>query len=176
LANSHGSATKSSPIVSDGLIYFGTDKGSLIACDTEGKLAWKTAAGDPIEAPPLVSDNNVIYSTSEGILYAANKKTGKIVWSYKTDNQIVGSANIWKSGNSSGIIVGSYDYYLHCINPSTGKMLWRVETENYINGTPAILNGKIIFGGCDGMLRVIPLDLVSWNNFKNLWFELISKR
>lgn len=49
---SSGSATKSSPVISDGLIYFGTDKGSLVACDTEGRLAWKTAAGDPIEAPP----------------------------------------------------------------------------------------------------------------------------
>src|SRR5664280_3307784 len=105
-----GSATKSSPVISDGLIYFGTDKGSLVACDTEGNLAWKTATGDPIEAPPLVSDNNVIYSTSEGILYAANKKTGRIVWSYKTDNQIAGSANIWKSGTSSGIIAVSYTH------------------------------------------------------------------
>src|SRR5664280_3212543 len=50
-----GSATKSTPVISDGLIYFGNDKGSLIACTTEGKLAWKTAEGDPIEAPPLVS-------------------------------------------------------------------------------------------------------------------------
>jgi outer membrane protein assembly factor BamB len=33
--------------------------------------------------------------------------------------------------------------------------MWKVETENYINGTPAILNGKIVFGGCDGMIRVV---------------------
>ena len=39
--------------------------------------------------------------------------------------------------------------------PRQGKSLWKIETENYVNGTPAIQNGKIVFGGCDGMIRVV---------------------
>ena len=93
--------------------------------------------------------------TNDGILRAVDKVTGKLIWSYTTDNQIAGSANVWISGNKAGIVVGSYDYYLHCVDPETGKSLWKVETENYVNGTPAILNGKIVFGGCDGMIRVV---------------------
>src|SRR5262249_52161943 len=40
---------------------------------------------------------------------------------------------------------------------ATGKVVWTYETENYINGMPAIANGKVIFGGCDGLLHVVNL-------------------
>ncbi len=96
---------------------------------------------------------------ADGVLSAVNKLTGKLVWSYSTDNQIVGSANVWISGKKAGIIFGSYDYFLHCVDPATGKLLWKLETDNYVNGTPAVANNKIVFGGCDGIIRVTdPVD------------------
>jgi eukaryotic-like serine/threonine-protein kinase len=150
-----GSRSKSSPVLSDGIIYFGTDKGTLVACDLSGKEIWKFEAGNPVEAPPLISGQMVIFSSSDGTLRAADKKSGKLKWSYKTENQIVGSANFWKSGSKSGIIVGSYDFFLHCVDPESGKLLWKIETDNYINGTPAISGNRIVFGGCDGIVRVV---------------------
>lgn len=150
-----GDRTKSSPVISNGVIYFGTDKGSLVAVESNGKLKWKLGAGSPIEAPPLISDNKVIYSTVDGTLRAADKETGKILWSYKTGDQIAGSANEWSSGKRTYILVGSYDFYLHCVDRETGKLMWKVETENYVNGAPAISGSRVIFGGCDGMLRIL---------------------
>jgi outer membrane protein assembly factor BamB len=150
-----GSRTKSSPVLSEGIIYFGTDKGILVACDVNGKLVWKYETGSSVDAPPLISERKVIFSTSDGRLIAADKKNGKILWTYKTDNQIVGSANIWKSGTKSVLIVGSYDFFLHAVDPETGKSLWKLETGNYINGTPAISGNRVVFGGCDGIVRVV---------------------
>ncbi len=147
--------TKSSPVVSNNMIFFGTDKGTLYAAGTDGKVKWKHTSDDPVEAPPLVYDNKVMAGSSEGVFMAYNELNGQKVWSYRADNQIVGSANIWQSGNKARIIFGSYDYYLHCIDPSTGKLLWKLETENYVNGTPALTGNKIVFGGCDGMIRVV---------------------
>jgi len=34
----------------------------------------------------------VIFGSSEGVLKAVDKFTGKLIWSYTTDNQIAGSA------------------------------------------------------------------------------------
>jgi len=152
---STGARTKSSPVISEGTVYFGNDKGSLIAVSTDGKIKWKYEAGSSIDAAPMIFGKNVISGTSDGVLKAVDKTTGKLIWSYTTDNQIAGSANVWVIGSKSGIVVGSYDYYLHCVDPETGKSLWKIETENYINGTPAILNGKVVFGGCDGKIRVV---------------------
>src|SRR5450759_1467839 len=150
-----GVRTKSSPVISDGTVYFGNDKGTLIAVNTDSRVKRKYESGASLDAAPMVFGKKVIFGASDGILRAVDKGTGKLIWSYTTDNQIAGSANVWVAGNKSGIVIGSYDFFLHCVDPETGKSLWKVETENYINGTPAILNGKIVFGGCDGMLRVV---------------------
>jgi outer membrane protein assembly factor BamB len=32
--------------------------------------------------------------------------------------------------------------------------LWKIETDNYVNGTPALANNSIVFGGCDGIIRI----------------------
>jgi outer membrane protein assembly factor BamB len=151
---STGSHTKSSPVVSDDVIYFGDDNGILYAVGIDGKMKWKYESGSPIDAPPLVYSNNVFVGTADGVFSAVNKLTGKVVWSYSADNQIAGSANIWISGKRSGIIFGSYDYFLHCVDPENGEPLWKLETDNYENGTPAVANNKIVFGGCDGIMRV----------------------
>ncbi len=152
---STGVRTVSSPVISEGTVYFGNNKGTLIAVTSDGKIKWKFEAGSSIDAAPMVFGNKVIVGTSEGILKAVDKYSGKLLWSYTTDNQIAGSANVWSIGKKAGIVVGSYDYYLHCVDPANGKSLWKIETENYVNGTPAILNGKIVFGGCDGMIRFV---------------------
>jgi outer membrane protein assembly factor BamB len=150
-----GGTTKSSPVISEGNVYFGNDKGSLVAVSSNGSLKWKYESGSSIDAAPMVFGNKVIFGAGDGILRAVDKNSGKLIWSYTTDNQIAGSANVWVAGNKAGIVAGSYDYFLHCVNPETGKVMWKIETENYINGTPAILNGKIVFGGCDGMIRIV---------------------
>ncbi len=152
---STGVRTKSSPVISEGTVFFGNDKGTLTAVSTDGKIKWKYESGNSIDAAPLVFGKKVIFGSADGVLRAVDKVSGKLIWSYTTDNQIAGSANAWVSGNKAGIVVGSYDYFLHCVDPETGKSLWKVETDNYVNGTPAILNGKIVFGGCDGIIRVV---------------------
>jgi outer membrane protein assembly factor BamB len=151
---STGSSTKSSPVLNDGTIFFGNSRGTLFAVSTDGSIKWKFETGNAIEAPPLVYSDKVFIGASDGVLRAVNKMTGKLIWSYKTDNQIVGSANIWISAKRTSIVFGSYDYFLYSIDPGSGKLLWKVETNNYINGTPAVAIDRIVFGGCDGMIRI----------------------
>src|SRR5665647_1040620 len=55
-----GARTKSSPVVSGGMVIFGNDKGSVIAVSTDGKLKWKYEGGTAAEAPPMVYENKVI--------------------------------------------------------------------------------------------------------------------
>ena len=137
------------------MVFFGNDKGSVIAAGTDGKIKWQYEGGVAAEAPPMVSGNLVIIGFNDGTLHAINKATGKPVWKYKTDSQIAGSANAWSTGKRSGIVIGSYDYYLHSVDPLTGRLQWKLETQNYVNGTPAVSNNNIIFGGCDGFIRVV---------------------
>ena len=133
-----GTSTKSSPVISDGIIFFGNEKGILFALTSDGKIKWKFEGQSTIEAPPLISGNKVIFGSSDGVLRAVDKTSGRLLWSYKTENQIAGSANLWESGNKSGIVVGSYDYCLHSVSTESGKQQWKIETGNFINGAPSV--------------------------------------
>ena len=171
---STGVRTKSSPVVSDGMIYFGNDKGTLTAITTDGSIKWRFEAEKSIEAPPLVYDRMVIFGDNYGVLRAIDMETGKLRWSYTTENQISGSANVWRSGSRAGIIVGSYDFYLHCVDPATGKLLWKIETDNYVNGTPAVSGNRIVFGGCDGVVRIVDPLTGRQNDTVNIGVYLAS--
>jgi outer membrane protein assembly factor BamB len=150
-----GTRTKSSPVINNGTIFFGNEKGELIAITPDGEIKWKYESRSPIEAPPLSYGDMVVFGASDGFLRSVDKNSGKLIWSYLTENQIAGSANFWENKNKAGIVVGSYDYCLHCVDPITGKQKWKVETENFINGAPAVSGNMIVFGGCDGFIRVI---------------------
>ena len=41
--------------------------------------------------------------------------------------------------------------------PQTGQPVWVYETGNYINGSPAVADGKCVFGGCDAIIHVVSL-------------------
>ncbi len=150
-----GDEIKASPVVSGNIVVAGSMDGFVYALDKNGKLLWKVGTGNGIEAPALILDDVVYIGNLTGVVFALNLTDGKEIWQYKTEGQISGSVNWWKSGNSIRLIVGSYDYNLHCIDAATGKNIWKYESDNFINGAAACVNGTAIFGGCDGFLHVV---------------------
>ena len=78
---------------------------------------------------------------------------------YETDDRILGGANLVRTGSEGDrIVVGSYDTRLYCFDAKTGERVWDYRTENYVNGTPAVLEDRIVFGGCDAILHVVSAE------------------
>jgi len=152
-----GDEIKASPVVCGNTVVVGCMDGFVYALDLKGKLLWKVNTGNGIEAPALILDNTVYVGNLTGVLYALNLADGKEIWKYVTEGQISGQANWWRSGNSTRILVGSYDYNLHCVDAATGKGLWKYESDNFINGAAACVDGTAIFGGCDGFLHIVDI-------------------
>ncbi len=157
-----GEFLKSSPVVSEGLVFVGSESGNLFAISLkDGKEEWKFNTNLEIEAPPLVHGDNVYVGSTNGFLYAIQKVTGKLVWKYETGGEIMGGANqaIRPKSNDSVILVGSYDNFVHCVNAETGKSVWTFETQNYVNGVPTIYDQKyVVLGGCDSVLYIVDLE------------------
>jgi outer membrane protein assembly factor BamB len=146
---------KSSPVVCKNTIVIGSIDGNVYGLTLQGKLLWKINTENSIESPALIVDEVAYIGNLNGDLFAIELLTGKILWTYKTDNQIMGSPNYFTNGISRVIIVGSYDYCLHGVDLKTGKGLWKYEADNFINGTPSVYKGLAIFGGCDGLLHQV---------------------
>lgn len=150
-----GDNIKSAPVVDKGKVVVGSTDGYVYCLGLNGNLNWKYDTGNAIEAPALILDDVVYIGNLDGNLFALDLITGEEKWQYKTDNQIIGSANWWKSNDKTYIMAGSYDFFLHCVDADNGKTVWKYESENYINGAPACSDGKIFLGGCDGFLHVV---------------------
>lgn len=146
---------KTSPVVCKNTIVIGSIDGNVYGLTLQGKLLWKINTENSIESPALIVDDVAYIGNLNGELFAIEVSSGKILWTYKTDNQIMGSPNYFSNGINRVIIVGSYDYCLHGIDLKTGKGIWKYEADNFINGTPSIYKGLAIFGGCDGLIHQV---------------------
>jgi outer membrane protein assembly factor BamB len=149
----------SSPAVADGTVFIGSTDNSVYAIDqVTGGKRWSYPTQDMVEAPALVLDGRVYIGSSDGILYALNAKTGELAWKFQTQDKILGGANWFTSKTGEKrIVIGSYDARVYCLD-DTGKKVWEYETDNYVNGTPAIHNGKMVFGGCDAGLHLVNVE------------------
>ena len=152
-----GGAITSSPVVANGIVYFGSDDQHVRAVDiSSGEERWSFPTEDIIEAPPLVIDGMVFTGSSDFSLYALDADTGELRWRFETNDKLLGSAN-WTKGpkGETRILIGSYDTYLYCIDAVSGDEVWRYKTDNYVNGTPAVLGERVVFGGCDAGMHVV---------------------
>lgn len=149
---------KSSPVISDGLVFVGSADANTYAIDlVRGHKVWEYQMDGAVEAAPCVVEGVVFVGSSDTFLYAIDAKSGASKWRYKTDGKILGAANWTRSpdGQRTWVLVGSYDSKLHCVDAATGKSVWTYETDSYVNGSPAVGEGKVVFGGCDAMLHVV---------------------
>ena len=149
---------KSSAAIAKGKVFIGSSDANVYAIDLEnGSRVWSYKTGGPIEATACVVDGTVYIGSADGFLYALDMNTGRFKWKCQTEGKISGSAN-WTGGENGQdiqILVGSYDNQLYCLNSKDGKVVWSYETDSYVNGTAAVYDGRIVFGGCDGMMHVV---------------------
>ena len=61
----------STPLVADGLVFFGSDQGILFALNAAtGKSQWSFATGREILSAPALDNGTLFFGSMDGILYA----------------------------------------------------------------------------------------------------------
>ena len=162
-----GDRVESPPLVLDGKVFVGSADGWLYALDAKtGKQLWKYETGDKIlgaanwvvsrtaQAADLLSPRGTSGERNEERGIPENPASSPRPSPPPTEERekTPSSSNL-----KTNILIGSYDFRLHCVDAATGKSNWVYESSNYINGSPAVADGKTIFGGCDAILHVISL-------------------
>ena len=145
----------STAAITDGLVYVGSDDGTLRALDLDtGKLKWQYKIEDMIESSPTVIDGLVIFGDDLGTLHACDANTGTLAWKFETEDRIISSAVPQKDR----VIFGSYDGNLYCLATRDGKQVWKYTIEERVHSTPAVVDNVAMFGGCDGQLHVVNIE------------------
>ena len=73
----------SSPVVANGVVYFGSGDGNLYALDSAtGDLRWKFKTGDVVHASPALADGVLFFGSWDSYFYAVDAATGKEKWRF----------------------------------------------------------------------------------------------
>ncbi len=148
----------SSAVIENKVLYITDEEGYFYALNLlDGEIIWQMQLKQAVFSPLLLVGDFIYFGDMDGVFTALNKKTQSIAWQkQEKDEKITGGTNISPDGKT--LVYGSYDFHLYGLERVTGKELFRIKTANYINGTPAIVQNRVLFGGCDHYLRIADLS------------------
>ncbi|HWZ98062.1 MAG TPA: PQQ-binding-like beta-propeller repeat protein [Candidatus Dormibacteraeota bacterium] len=145
----------SSPVVANGLVYFGSGDGNVYALDAvTGYMKWRFKAGDVIHASPALADGTLYVGSWDSYFYALDAATGKEKWRFKTgeDPDIHNQQGIQSSAAvADGVVYfGCRDSKFYAVDAATGKQLWAFSNKgSWVISSPAIRDGKVYFATSD---------------------------
>jgi len=143
---------RSSPTVSDGIVYVGVYDHNLYAISAEeGEFLWKYPTDGGIASSPCVYKGYVFVGSADQVFYAINAETGRIRWTCPTQGRI------WSSPNAAfdHVFFGSDDRNLYAVNVHSGRVAWKYETEGYVRSSPTIGDDAIYVGCEDGVVYAV---------------------
>ena len=171
-----GNRVVSSPVMSAGTIYFGSDDGNIYAVEAAtGRQLWKRITKGPVPSTPAVSAGRVYVTSYDGHLYALDAKTGAVRWKFATEGERRFEArNLhgWTPAKqtffdpfdvylSSPVVVGSSvffgsgDGHLYAVDAGTGALRWKFATGDVVHSSPAYANGVLYFGSWDSYFYAV---------------------
>jgi outer membrane protein assembly factor BamB len=138
---------ESSPIVADGVVYFGLGEGGRAVCavDTEtGTELWRVNTPYPVFAPPTFAGGRIYIGMGNGnfIQTAEEVMEGKLE-QMRQDNKsaeeiAAAAANLGPAGE------------VWCIDAKTHTVTWRFKLARTVLGAVAFHDDQLYFGSCDG--------------------------
>jgi eukaryotic-like serine/threonine-protein kinase len=145
----------SSPVVAQGLVYFGSGDTNIYALDAaNGELRWKFAAGDVVHASPAYSTGTIFVGSWDSYFYALDAASGKLKWRFHggEDGQIHNQVGFQSSPAivDDVIYTGCRDAHVYALDRATGDKKWEFDNAgSWVNSTPAVSDGKVIFATSD---------------------------
>src|SRR4029078_9309015 len=158
---SAGSAIESSPVVVNGIDYFGDASGNMSAPDLRPhRLKWRRSLGAKITSSAAIAGGRLFIGDYAGRLWALSPASGATRWVGRVNGKIYGTPAV--AGGK--VFVPSVAYSLWAFSTS-GRQLWRVSTGSYVYSSPAVADGVVCFGAYNGVFYGVSAGSgrVLWN-------------
>ncbi|HZO49926.1 MAG TPA: PQQ-binding-like beta-propeller repeat protein [Gaiellaceae bacterium] len=144
-----GSPIESSPVVVDGVDYFGAWNGRVYALDLRARrLRWVRSFGAKITSSPALAAGRLYVGDYAGRLLVLAQRSGRLLWSRAVDGRVYGAPAV---AGGRVFVPSSTGNSLTAFSTS-GSFLWRRRTGGYVYSSPAAWGGRVFFGSYDGVL------------------------
>jgi outer membrane protein assembly factor BamB len=165
-----GAPVRSTPLVIDGVTYFGTAAGVFYAVDKNGKQIWSFSSGKAIHSSAAAQNDKVFFSDNGQTLYCLRRTDGHLIWKTGMGTKL---DYPWRFDYyySSPIIfhdkiyIGSDDGNLYVFDSNNGRKIWSFKTKGLVRSTPAIYKNLVLFGDTEGIFYALDATTgdLKWN-------------
>lgn len=153
---------KSTPLFSDGVVYWGTDANIFFATNSvDGSELWRHVGPTKsflkgVWSSPCADQENVYFGSYDGGLYALNKKSGALVWESMHADFIGSSPAL--ANELKLVFIGqefaseSRKGAIAALHKGTGELVWQYLTNLHVHSSPIYSpkNGSVYCGSNDG--------------------------
>jgi len=146
----------STPVINEGVIYFGSHDGSVYAVSLQsGEQLWKFNIGSAVVAKPLIVDDMLIVGSFDKKLYAIDirKNAGgsdRKLWEFEGRNWF------WAPAITDGtsIFAPSMDGNVYALD-KTGQLQWSYNMGTQIVATPGLVPEGLAVADKDGKIALL---------------------
>jgi outer membrane protein assembly factor BamB len=147
-----GSPIESSPVVRNGVDYFGAWNGRVYALDLRRRrLRWVRGTGAKITSSAALAKGTLYIGNYAGRLIALRARSGRVRFTRSVNGRVYGTPAVARGRvfvpSSTG---GSMTAFT-----TSGRYLWRVGTGAYVYSSPAVWGGRVYFGSYNGRLYAV---------------------
>lgn len=120
-----GQKISAGPGADDGHVLVGTDKGDVLAFDTDGKAAWTARVSSEVIAPPKLAEGIAVVFSGDGRIYGLSAVDGRTRWVNQRTPPPLTIRNT--SGGvvaRGGMFAGTPGGHLLAFNADNGTVAW----------------------------------------------------
>ena len=153
-----GATVRSSPAVSNGVVYVGSDDGCLYAVDVQsGQQRWAFKTGGNVRGSLAVAGGAVYFRSGHGSLYAVDIQSGRRRWRFTPSLPVVSSPAVADGTVYVATSLGrepdpNATGYLYALDSRSGRQRWKLKTgfdvtrSSVCPTSPAVSGGLVYFG------------------------------
>ncbi len=152
-------AVESSPLLVNGILYFGSWDHRVYALDvrrrTRPRLRWSFDTGDEVDSSPAYANGTIFFGTNGGNVYALDARTGRERWRSSAYSRFGRREYFYATPAVAfgRVYIGNTDGTLYAFGARTGDLLWAQHAGSYVYTAAAIWRREVIVGAYDGKLE-----------------------
>lgn len=156
-----GGQVRSSPAISGGTLYIGSDDGVVYALDAAtGRPTGTFRTGGPVSGGVTVAGGTLFAGSADGKVHAFTVGDTGASWTYRTGGAV---ATAPMSAGGGVVYAGSSDHYIYALNVGTGQRIWRTPAGGPVTSGPVeagqpLADGVVWAGSEDGHMYALNAD------------------